>query len=411
MEPLSWPAARQAAHAAGFAARPLAVEVPLAEADGFTLAGPLVPLTDLPSFPTSSVDGYAVRGPAPWRLAGRVLAGSVPGPVGEGDAVEIATGAMLPQGTEQLIRVEDSHRDNDDRVSGSARAVPDWRDRGDEARAGEELLPAGTPVTPAVIGLAAACGHDVLSVIPGPTAAVVIFGDELLTAGPPGAGRVRDSLGPQVPGWLARLGARPAPDHSGGSGDRIGWRGPVADTLEAHVEAIRSAIGVADLVATTGGTMHGPVDHLHPALTKLGATYLANSVAVRPGFPMLLAQIPREGRAPAFVAGLPGNPQSAIVALVSLVAPLLLGLSGRALPELRPVRLAGAVKGRGEATHLALVRLTGAGLAEPLEHAGSAMLRGLAQADGFAVITPGTEGAAGDEVPFVPLPILPGGRR
>ena len=184
----------------------------------------------------------------------------------------------------------------------------------------------------------------------------------------------------------------------------------MADTLDAHVEAIRAALSTADLVCTTGGTMHGPVDHLHPALAKLGATYLANSVQVRPGFPMLLAQVPREGRPPAFVAGLPGNPQSAIVALVSLVIPLLLGLTGRQLPEPGRVRLATEIKGRGEATHLALVRLDPAGLAEPLGHAGSAMLRGLARADGFAVIAPGTHGAPGDEVPFVPLPILPGGR-
>jgi molybdopterin molybdotransferase len=156
--------------------------------------------------------------------------------------------------------------------------------------------------------------------------------------------------------------------------------------------------------------MHGPVDHLHPALAELGATYLANSVAVRPGFPMLLAQVPRAGRPPAFVAGLPGNPQSAVVALVSLVVPLLLGLTGAPLPPLPRVRLADAVKGRGEATHLALARLSPAGLAQPLGHAGSAMLRGLAQADGFAVIAPGTDGAPGDEVPFVPLPVQPGGR-
>jgi molybdopterin molybdotransferase len=125
---------------------------------------------------------------------------------------------------------------------------------------------------------------------------------------------------------------------------------------------------------------------------------------------MLLASVPREGRPPAFVAGLPGNPQSAVVALVSLVVPLLLGMAGRPLPTLTPVQLTAAVRGRGPATHLALVRLRpgstdGARLAEPLEHAGSAMLRGLARADGFAVIAPGTDAAAGDEVPFVPLPV------
>jgi molybdopterin molybdotransferase len=428
MQPLSWPAARRAAHAAGLAAAPEPVDVPLPAADGLTLARPLAPLTDLPAFPTSSVDGYAARGPAPWRVVGQVLAGSVPAPLAEGEAVEIATGAMVPPGMDQLIRVEDSHRDDQGLLSGLPRAgaVPDWRDKGDEARMGEELLPAGTPVTPAVIGLAAACGHDTLRIVPAPTTAVVVFGDELLTEGPPAQGRVRDSLGPQLPAWLARLGARPAPgytwphpaapDEQGAAtgwarpGGVIGWRGPVADTLEAHVEAVQAAVEAADLVVTTGGTMHGPVDHLHPTLAKLGASYLANSVLVRPGFPMLLAQVPRPGRRPAFVAGLPGNPQSAVVALVSLVVPLLLGLTGRPLGELSRVRLAGAIRGRGEATHLALVRLTEAGLAEPLGHAGSAMLRGLARADGFAVIEPGGDATPGTEVGFLPLPLQAGGR-
>jgi len=399
---MAWTAAREAAYAAGWEARPDAVTVPLSQADNRTLAEPLTTLTDLPAFPTSSVDGYAVRGAGPWRVVGQALAGTVPRAVDEGQAIEIATGAMLPDGTDEIIRVEDSHRDPDGRVTGHARPVPDWRDRGDEASKGEELLPAGTPVTPAVVGLAAACGYDTLTIAPAPRAAVVIFGDELLTEGTPGQGRVRDALGPQLPAWLARLGAALQPGFDP--------RGPVADTLEAHIDAIRSALGHADLICTTGGTMQGPVDHLHPALAELGATYIANTVAVRPGFPMLLASVPRPGQRPAFVAGLPGNPQSAIVALVSLVVPLLNGLTGRPPSPRMQVTLGDMVRGRGEYTHLALVRVEESGFAYPLEHSGSAMLRGLARADGFAVIEPGTQGAAGSHVPFVPVPLPPGGR-
>ena len=397
---MSWAEARSAAYRAGRAAMPEPVEVALADADGLTLAASLTTLTDLPAFPTSSVDGYATRGSGPWRVTGRALAGSVPAPLVVGQAVEIATGAMVPEGTEQIIRVEDARHLDDGRVDGAARPSPDWRDQGDEAAKGEELFPAGVPVTPGLIGLAASCGYDTLSVIPPVSTAVVVFGDELLTAGPPGSGRVRDALGPQVPGWLRRLGAAPVPDFAP--------RGPVADTLAAHVSAIREALQQADLVCTTGGTMHGPVDHLHPALAELGARYIANTVAVRPGFPMLLAEVP--GDRPKFVAGLPGNPQSAIVALMTLVAPLLAGLAGRNEPALATVRLAGAVPGRGEYTHLALVRVGTDGLAHPVAHTGSAMLRGLAGSDGFAVIEPGTVGTAGDAVPLVPLPIPPGGR-
>ncbi|GGM30229.1 molybdopterin molybdenumtransferase MoeA [Micromonospora sonchi] len=399
--PAGWAEARSRVYAVGLAAALPAVERPLAETDGHTLAAPLTTRTDLPAFPTSSVDGWAVRGTGPWRVVGRVLAGSAPAPLTEdGTTVEIATGAMVPEGTSAVLRVEESTRTSDGLVDGVPRTAPEWRRPGEEAAAGEELLPAGAPVDPAVIGLAASCGHDTLRVRRQPRAALLVFGDELLTAGPPGAGRVRDALGPALPAWLRRYGCRIRP------GDVVG---PVADTLPAHVAALRTALTGADLVCTTGGTMHGPVDHLHPALAALGADYVVNTVAVRPGFPMLLARLVGTDGRVRFVAGLPGNPQSAVVALVSLVAPLLAGLAGRAMPVLPHATLAEPVAGRGDHTHLALVRRDPVdGTARPVRHVGSAMLRGLSVADGFAVIRPGTVGKVGDQVPVVPLPLLPG---
>lgn len=396
----AWPDARVAAYAAGRAAAAAPVEVPLASADGLTLAEPVVARTDLPAFPTSSVDGWAVRGPGPWRVVGRVLAGNTAEALEQdGTTMEIATGAMVPAGTEAIIRVEDSKRDADGRINGSARNPREWREPGEEAVRGEELLPAGSPVTPGVIGLAASCGYDAVVVRPRPATALLVFGDELLISGPPGDGRVRDALGPQVPAWLERLGA---------SVDDESVIGPVADTLAAHVDAIRSALaGGARLVCTTGGTMRGPVDHLHPALHELGAEYIVNAVEVRPGFPMLLARFP-DGQ---FLAGLPGNPQSAVVALVSLVAPLLAGWYARPMPVLSQVTLGAAIRGRDTDTHLALVRLDPAdGLAYPVSHVGSSMLRGLAISAGFAVIPPGGAGAAGARADFVPLPLLEGER-
>ncbi|MEH0822432.1 MULTISPECIES: molybdopterin molybdotransferase MoeA [unclassified Micromonospora] len=401
--PAGWEEARSRVYAVGLAAVLPAVRRPLADVDGHTLAEPLTTRTDLPAFPTSSVDGWAVRGDGPWDVVGRVLAGNTPPPLtGDGTTVEIATGAMVPEGTTAVLRIEESSRTADGRVTGMPRSNPEWREPGEEAYAGEELLPAGTPVDPALIGLAASCGHDQLAVRRQPRAALLVFGDELLTAGPPGAGRVRDALGPAVPAWLRRYGCQVR------SSDVVG---PVADTLPAHVAALRSALTNADLVCTTGGTMHGPVDHLHPTLEALGADYVVNTVAVRPGFPMLLARLAGADGRVRFVAGLPGNPQSAIVALVSLVAPLLAGLTGRPMPALPHATLAEPVPGRGDYTHLALVRLDrAAGTAHPLRHVGSAMLRGLAGADGFAVIRPGTTGEAGARVPVVPLPLLPGER-
>jgi molybdopterin molybdotransferase len=401
--PVDWDKARTSAYEAGRAAAGPAETVSLVVADGRTLAEPLVTLTDLPAFPTSSIDGWAVRGPAPWQPAGRVLAGGTAEPLtADGTCVEIATGAMVPAGAEALLRVEESTRDADGRITGTPRPQPEWRLPGDEARRGEELLPAGTPIDPAVLGMAATCGYDTVPVRPQPRAALLVFGDELLTTGPPAAGRVRDSLSPLVPAWLRRYGATVSPS---------AVRGPVQDTLEAHVAAIREALTTADVVCTTGGTMHGPVDHLHPALAELGAEYIVNTVAVRPGFPMLLARVPAPDGRYRFLAGLPGNPQSAVIALITLVAPLLAGLHGRELPPLPKVELTAPVPGRGGFTHLALAALDPTGRrATPAGHVGSSMLRGLATADGFAVIRPDTEAAAGDLVPFHPLPLYPGER-
>ena len=388
--PVSWDDARATVHGA---VAPLpAVDVPLADADGYVLAEPLVTLTDLPPFDTSSVDGFAVRGPGPWRLDGEVLAGHVPGEVKPGTAAVIATGAMVPPGSEHVLRVENCVV-TDGLVSGAIPERRDWRSAGEEVRVGEELLPAGAQVTPGVIGFAAACGHDTLPVRRRPLVAVAVFGDELLTAGLPGDGRIRDSIGPALPLWLRRLGAEVAPAVM------------VEDTLDAHVAAIAAAAEHADVVVTTGGTMHGPVDHLHPALARLGGEYLVDTVAVRPGFPMLVASLPG-GK---WLVGLPGNPQSAIVALVTLAAPLLAGLRGEPLPAPERVRLGVDVPGRGDFTHLALSRVTG-GVAAPLAHAGSAMLRGVARADGFVVVRPGENGTAGTETDFVTLPLRAGER-
>jgi molybdopterin molybdotransferase len=398
MDAKTWDDARATVHGS---APPLpTVDTPLAEADGTVLAAPLTTLTDIPAFDTSSVDGYAVRGDGPWRLAGQVLAGNVPEAVGDGTAVVLATGAMVPPGTDHVLRVENTSEsavNGTTLVHGEVPARRDWRDAGEEATKGEELFGAHTVVTPAVIGLAASCGYDTLTVHRRPRAQVLVFGDELLTAGPPHGGRIRDSLGPALPAWLRRLGAEVV------GPDAIE---PVEDTLHAHIAAIRGAADRADVVVTTGGTMHGPVDHLHPALAALGAEYVVDTVEVRPGFPMLTARLP-DGT---WVAGLPGNPQSATVALVTLVMPLLAGLRGLPVPRTTRVRLGADVPGRGDFTHLAIVRLGEDGFAYPLSHVGSAMLRGVAAADGFAVVRPGQDARAGSEVDLAPLPLLIGER-
>ncbi|MCF3132332.1 molybdopterin molybdotransferase MoeA [Streptomyces olivochromogenes] len=351
-----------------------AVRLSLAEALGQVLAEPLCALTDLPSFDTSAMDGWAVAGPGPWQLSGRLLAGQSPGErLLDGRAVQIATGAPLPPGASAVLRREHGH------VEGSflhaAHEVPepgrDIRPRAQECRAGEALLGAGAPVTPAVLGLAAAAGYDALCVVRRPRVDVLVLGDELLERGLPSGGRVRDALGPLLPPWLGMLGAEVTAVRR------------IVDDADALLETVTGTS--ADLVVTTGGTAAGPADFVHPVLRRIGAGLLVDGVAVRPGHPMLLAELPAGGH----LVGLPGNPLAAVSGVLTLVEPLLRTLSGRAAQAPVTAAVASDVPGRPSDTRLVPVALDDRSRAVPLRFHGPAMLRGLAGASGMAVVPPG----------------------
>jgi molybdopterin molybdotransferase len=368
------------------------VSVPPEAALGRPLAAPLTALTDLPSFDTSAMDGWAVAGPGPWKVRDEgVLAGhATHPPLADGEAARIATGARVPADTTAVLRTEHGHTEAS-RLH-ALRPVAqgqDIRPRGQECRSGDQLLPAGTMVTPAVLGLAAAAGYDVLTVAPRPRAEILVLGDELLTEGLPHGGLIRDALGPMLPSWLRALGAEVTAVR------RLG------DDAEALHRAIVDSD--ADVLLTTGGTAAGPVDHVHPTLRRIGAELLVDGVQVRPGHPMLLART-KDGR---HLVGLPGNPLAAVSGLLTLAEPLLRGLAARPAPEpyARPLRE--AVHGHPGDTRLVPVVLRGGGPV-PLHYNGPAMLRGIAAADALAVIPPG--GArAGQEVELLGLPWATGG--
>ncbi|WP_455402889.1 molybdopterin molybdotransferase MoeA [Streptomyces bambusae] len=390
----AWPEARRTAALAGATDPAAPARAPLAKALGRVLAAPLSALTDLPSFDTSAMDGWAVAGPGPWTVqdGGQVLAGGARTvPLADGEAVRIATGARVPADTTAVIRSEHARTDAKGRLYAD-RAVltgQDIRPRGQECRSGDRLLPAGTPVTPAVLGLAAAAGYDELEVLPRPRVEILVLGDELLAEGLPHEGLIRDALGPMIGPWLAALGA-----------ETVATRrlGDDADAL--HRAVTRST---ADLVVTTGGTASGPVDHVHPVLARTGAELLVDGVAVRPGHPMLLARL-GPGR---HLVGLPGNPLAAVSGLLTLAEPLLRVRAGLAPRPRYTLPVREEVQGHPHDTRLVPVTLH-AEYAVPLRYHGPAMLRGIAAADALAVVPP--HGArAGQELEVLELPWAAGG--
>jgi molybdopterin molybdotransferase len=189
------------------------------------------------------------------------------------------------------LRWENAKVDGD-QVIGETTERKDFRPAGEESKLNEVLIKAGTTLTPGMVGLLAAAGYDEIEVAERPKVALLLLGDEIQLSGLPKDGFVRDSLGPQLPGWFEKLGCEVV---------HIEY---VSDQLELTIEAIERASKNFDIVATTGGTADGPRDFLHLAINKLKGEIAIDKVAVRPGHPQLLATV--NGKP---LIGLPGNLQ------------------------------------------------------------------------------------------------------
>ncbi|WP_066038570.1 molybdopterin molybdotransferase MoeA [Herbiconiux solani] len=448
-----WREARARAHAAGAASGLDPIEVPLADAAGRILAADVASPGDIPHYASSAMDGWAVAGPPPWRLVadGPRTGSAATVALSSGEACRIATGQIVPPGATAVLRSErasestspgpggheiDSRPKADAQwvVPGAGADAAEWADgkhirrAGTEAGDGEVLVSVGARLNPAQLALAAACGLDLLPVLAHPQVALVLTGDEVVTAGTPGPGQVRDSFGPSLPPLLRLLGADPvatrrlgddpavtravfAEPAAGGGGGDGGTGGHAQADLSAGAEGL-GPVGDIDrlpwtsLVVTTGGTGGSDVDHVRRALVDAGAEFVVDRVAVRPGGPASLARLP-DGR---LVLLLPGNPLAAMIGLLLVGAPAIAGLAGRPLDEPGRIHLAEASPTTRASAFVTPYRLSPDG-AVPTVWTGSAMLRGLAEADGLVILesTDGTRedtGAAVDEWPTLPLPWL-----
>ena len=351
---------------------------------GRTLAKDALALVELPTYPTSAMDGYAVAGKGPWKIVGEVKAGApMKDALKEKTAVKIATGSVIPENTFGIIRWEVATVDGEN-LSGEVKQGQDIRPEGLESKQGDVLAAAGTILNPGLIGLLAAAGHDLLEVVRAPKATIILLGDEIVLDGLPHDGLVRDALGPQLPGWLQRLGVEVIETQY------------ISDELNIVVDAIAKAAKNSDIIFTTGGTADGPRDHVHAAIAELKGELIIDRVKVRPGHPMLLAHI---NKVP--LVGLPGNPQSAIAALLTLGQPVIDALMGRKEAELNQIVTGDDIDVPEGFTRLVLGNVVD-GWFEMGEYLGSAMLRGLAHSTGFGVADKSME--EGEIIAWLPLP-------
>jgi molybdopterin molybdotransferase len=300
---------------------PIAGEsVPLAQAEGRVLLEAACARVDLPPFPSSAMDGFALRAedtPGTLPVVFRIAAGRpADSRLEPGEAMAIATGGAVPEGADAVVPIE-RVGDHGDRVEVPAdvAAGENVRSRGGDVAAGDAVLPAGSLLAPAQLGALAAAG--IAEVVCGrrPRVTIVTTGSELRAVGEPlGPGQIYESNGVMLEGVLKRCGA---------DVERLR---PVVDDRDAHRDAIRLGLE-GDVLVTSGGVSVGEHDLVRQVQRDLGVEEVFWGVSVRPGKPLAFGV--RDGT---LVFGLPGNPVSSLVGCLLFVCPALLALQGATDP-------------------------------------------------------------------------------
>ena len=383
------------------AARPLTQSETVAteEAAGRVLAAAQISHLDVPPLDNSAMDGYALRcadvpvAGSRLRVAGRIPAGSVGARLEPGTAARIFTGAPLPEGADAVVMQEQCRVDGEDGVLIDTLPVAgEWiRRRGEDIARGSEVLPAGTRLSPAELGLAAAIGLARLPLLRRLRVAVFSTGDELV-----------------MPGTVAPEAMAPGAIYNSNRALLIGLLrqlhcavvdlGIVPDSLEATRAALRTAAHGNDLILSSGGVSTGEEDHVKPAVRAEGSLDLWK-IAIKPGKPLAFGSV---GLTP-FI-GLPGNPVSSLVTFLLLVRPFILKAQGAQPAEPRALALRADFEWGGDARREFLrARRNDDGGVDLFANQNSSVLTSVAWADGLVDNPPGRPIARGELVRFLPF--------
>ena len=372
-------------------------DVELRSAAGRVLAADARAVVDLPPFPSSAMDGFAVRAdetPGTLPVVARIAAGRpAPRELRSGEAMAIATGGVVPDGADAVIPIEYVvEQDNIVEIGDEARAGAHVRPRGGDARAGDAVVARGIRLGAAQVAALAAAGLERVAVARRPRVAVLATGTELRRAGERlGPGEIYESNGVLLEASLSAAGAD------------IDELPAVADDEPAHRAALERGLE-ADVLVTSGGVSVGPHDLVRSILAELGVEEVFWGVAVKPGKPLAFGV-----RGRTLVFGLPGNPVSSLVGAELFVRPALLALQGavRPGPVFHEGRLAAPVRRNEHRDELLRARtdVSGDGVAlQPVTGQESHMIVRAAGADALVFAPRGTgELPAGERVRYLPL--------
>ncbi|WLH33986.1 molybdopterin molybdotransferase MoeA [Pseudomonas sp. FP2196] len=371
--------------------------LPLAQVEGRVLAEDLVSTLDLPPWPNSAMDGYALNlsdwAGEPLPVSQKVFAGQSPEALKSGTCARIFTGAPIPPGANCVEMQENADVQSDGRVRfvEPLKIGQNIRPQGQETTVGELILPAGTRLGPIEQGLSASLGCAGLKVVRKVRVAVISTGDELVEPGQPlGPGQIYNSNRVLLCSWLLRLGCE------------VIDAGILPDDL-ATTRARLGELQNVDLILSTGGVSVGEADFLGIALREEGELALWK-LAIKPGKPLTFGHFRNVP-----VIGLPGNPASTLVTFALLTRPYLLRRQGvRDVEPLKfPVPAGFTWPVAGNRREYLRGRLE-QGRATIYRNQSSGVLRSAAWADGLVEVLEGRTLHAGDEVVFIPLSDLLG---
>jgi molybdopterin molybdotransferase len=357
-------------------------QIPSLEAAGRVLAEEITADRDYPPFARSARDGFAVRAsdlPGELHVIGEVRAGEVfRGLVGPGRAVEIMTGAPLPEGADAVVMVEHTERAGDRiKVARSLQSGENFNAQGIEARHGSVVLSPGRRLGFAEIALLAMVGRECTSVYRRPSVAILPTGDEIVEAGQqPESFQIRNSNAWSMAVQVARAG-----------GDPLIL--PIArDNYESTRQLIEQGLD-ADLLLLSGGVSAGKYDIVERVLADLGAKFFFDRVLVQPGQPLVFGTV-RER----FFFGLPGNPASTMVTfeVFARAAVELLGGAQEAPLRLLQAQLSKDLRQKPGLTRFLPAQVSADGsTVAPEPWQGSGDVNSLARANAFLVTEPDRE--------------------